>query len=580
MAELLSIPVAQLQLAADNPRKTFDDASIAELAQSIKTQGLLQPVLVRLLTPAKGKKAATYEVVCGARRTKAAQVAGLPELLCNVAELTDDQAFEAAVTENLQREDVKPMEEARAFAALIERGYTLQQLGDRFGKSHVHIWNRVQLAKATPELQEAIESGKIPLTYARELAKFPEHVQIEQAARESLGNWRSPAFYAESLLDNGENLKDAPFDIEKAGCASCEFNARVRKISDANICLNAEKYKDKVRALILEKIHPDRKNGAYIPVSPNYSHREAEAEWAGLLPDGVKIQETGYNKAFDIIESPDKPELEEIDREDYDSEHDYQIAMQDARDEYEEALLNYRDEYAAFSKKVDANPLRAIIVYGPRMGEMVWLEVNPGHEASVTTHLKPHDIDDIAAARAEITKEIMELAEQIGRNPVLASEKAYEVAREQINDLAMYKGIDSIDDQPALLDEEWDALYLHMVTERISFFPDNVRRAIMGKSYETFRFTPKQIEAALAVKQQLWPLAVRMFLKQSFQHVNGSSCSTQERYAWDKIAMALADVDYSEVAKVHDGYAAKLKKLKDRHSELVASLEKLKEVAQ
>jgi ParB/RepB/Spo0J family partition protein len=579
MAELMNLKPSQLVLAAYNPRKTFDHDSLNELAESLKSQGMLQPVLVRLFSPAKGRKPATYEVVCGARRTKAAELAGLELVPCNVAELTDDQAIEAAITENLQRQDVHPMEEARAFAALLERGYTLQQLGERFGKSHVHIWNRVQLAKATPELQEAIEAGKIPLTYARELAKFPEHVQVEEVEDKGWAYNRDPKQYFEKVMNHySVDLNDAPFRLSDVGCSDCPFSSDAMGFTSFELrCLNKSKYQAHVmeHVLAMSAEDPELKFVAFF-----HSHEKAVQLWQNRLPENRIILKLGWQYTFDFVQKPEMPVFEEPDADDYDTTEAYELAVRDAKLEHNLEVGQYLCDMDEYNQKLAAGP-RGIFMCDSRMGHVVPLQENLHSVASKYNELELLDgADENAGARAELSKEIIELAEQIKRNPILASEKAYEVAREQINDLAMYKGIDSIEDQPALLDEEMDALYLHMVTERISFFPDNVRRAIMGKPYETFRFTPKQIEAALAVKKQLWPLAVRMFLKQSFQHVNGSSCSTQERYAWDKIALALPDVDYSEVAKVHDGYAAKLKKLQDRYAELVASLEKLKEVAQ
>jgi ParB/RepB/Spo0J family partition protein len=569
MAELVMLSPAQLQLAAYNPRKTFDQESLNELAESLKAQGMLQPILVRQLSPAQGKKAAAYEVVCGARRTKAAELAGLTELPCNVAELTDDQAIEAAITENLQRQDVAPMEEARAFAALLDRGYTLQQLGERFGKSHVHIWNRVQLAKATPELQAAIEAGTIPLTYARELAKFPAEVQQQECENLPLSYYRDPQAYRNRLIERyGMSLNQAPFDLAMAGCASCEFNSVNRSLGKEAYCLAKSKYNELVRAHVLKIL-------SEIPsffklVARSYHLDVANKMWQGHLPEGRHIVPVGWLEAYEIVSEPQMPKFEAPDRDDYEDEANYAEALQEANEEHADDMQHYEAAMEDYKQEIKSCK-RAFCMYGDEIGTIVYLKETGRRDASV----KEEEVDDdLQAQRRELSLEIAGIASQIERLPELASEKAYEVAREQINDLAMYKGIDSIDDQPPLLDEEVDALYLHMLSARVSFLPDNVRRAIMGKTYGS-SFTPKQIEAALAVKKQLWPMVVRQYLKQQFQHINGSSCSSQERYAWDKIALALEDVDYNEVAKVRDGYAAKLEKAINRKKELEAALELL-----
>ncbi len=579
MAELLSIPVAQLQLAAYNPRKTFDEASIAELAQSMKSQGQLQPVLVRLLTPAKGKKAATYEVVCGARRTKAAQVAGLPEVLCNVAELSDDQAFEAAVTENLQREDVKPMEEARAFAALIERGYTLQQLGERFGKSHVHIWNRVQLAKATPELQEAIELGKIPLTYARELAKFPEHVQVEEVKDYGWRYNRDPKQYFEKVLNNySVDLDKAPFKTMASGCDTCPFNSEVMGLTkNESRCVNKGLYQAHVMEYILEMVaaDPDLKFIAF-----PYRHDDAVQLWKDRLTPNRVILKVGYQYAFDYVQKPEMPEYEEPDAEDYDTTEAYELAVRDAKREHNQEIGQYMTDMEEYNRKLAAGP-RGIFMSDTRMGQIVPLEENLHSVAAKNRQLEELDGDDHAAEKKAILEQIGNAKERAARMPKLGEEKAYEAAINQINELAIYKGIDTTDAQPALIAEEWDALYLMLLKEFDWKLPQNLRTALFGK-YSTFGpDEDKAIKKALALKDQLFPLLFRKLLQRDFQPSDGKQSSHLNRFAWDKIALSLEDVDYNQVSDVRYNYGEKLAKAKAKIAELEAAYALLeKEVAQ
>ena len=133
--EYRNIAIATLVESPTNPRKRFDEKTLAELAASFKTQGVLEPLLVRPLDESK------YEVVIGARRLKAARLAELQSVPVRVVKLTDADAIEAQVVENLQREDIHPLEEALGFKSLLELGepYNIAHIAARAGKSEAYI---------------------------------------------------------------------------------------------------------------------------------------------------------------------------------------------------------------------------------------------------------------------------------------------------------------------------------------------------------------------------------------------------------------------------------------------------------
>lgn len=159
--QILQVAVAQLRPSPFNPRKLFDPEALAELAASLRQVGVLEPLLVRPVAAADHTPC--FEIVAGERRYRAAQLAELAEVPCLVRELDDATALEHAVLENLQRQDLQPLEEAEGFAALIERGgYTVAQLAERLGKSVRHVYGRLALRKLAPELVEAIATGRLP----------------------------------------------------------------------------------------------------------------------------------------------------------------------------------------------------------------------------------------------------------------------------------------------------------------------------------------------------------------------------------------------------------------------------------
>lgn len=169
-ASVVSIAVDRLQAAPWNARKRFDAASIAELADSIKRYGVQVPLTVRSSGPGIG-----FEIVCGHRRYAAARNAGLDAVPCIVRELTDDQAREVGLVDNLQREDLPAMEEAEAYGKLLERpGATIETVAAALAKSPSYVGRRAQLLKAIEPVREALRAGAIEVGHALELARLDE----------------------------------------------------------------------------------------------------------------------------------------------------------------------------------------------------------------------------------------------------------------------------------------------------------------------------------------------------------------------------------------------------------------------
>jgi ParB family chromosome partitioning protein len=174
--EYRNVPLANLNESASNPRRTFDPAALNELAESIRTQGLLSPLLVR------PKGAQSYEIVAGARRYRAAQLAGLESVPVRIVELTDAQAIETSIVENLIRADVHPMEEATGFRALVnmeEPKYSIEQIAARTGKSPVFIAARLKLTELVPAVVDAFYRDEIGTGHALLLAKLQPAQQEE-----------------------------------------------------------------------------------------------------------------------------------------------------------------------------------------------------------------------------------------------------------------------------------------------------------------------------------------------------------------------------------------------------------------
>ena len=167
----------------DQPRKTFDEGSIQELAQSIEQHGVLQPLLVRPL--AEGG----YQLVAGERRWRACRIAGVKEVPVVVKELTDTETMEIAIIENLQREDLNPIEEAEGLQALIDKcGFTQEEVATSVGKSRPAIANSLRLLRLPEEVRDMTKNGDISAGHARALLSFDNEAMIYEVAQNIVSN--------------------------------------------------------------------------------------------------------------------------------------------------------------------------------------------------------------------------------------------------------------------------------------------------------------------------------------------------------------------------------------------------------
>ena len=180
--ELRNLPVERLKPGKYQPRTHMDQDSLAELAASIKAQGVMQPILVRAVNNTPG--AERYEIVAGERRWRAAQIAGLNEVPVLVRSIPDEQALAMALIENIQRENLNPLEEAQGLQRLIDEfGLTHQQAADAVGRSRPAATNLLRLLQLTAPVQELLMTGQIDMGHARALLPISSGQQVGVAQR-------------------------------------------------------------------------------------------------------------------------------------------------------------------------------------------------------------------------------------------------------------------------------------------------------------------------------------------------------------------------------------------------------------
>ena len=174
--EIVLINVDELMSNPYQPRKVFDEDALKELSESIKEHGVFQPIIVK-------KSVKGYNIIAGERRAKATKLAGLTQIPAIIRDFTDDEMMQIALLENLQRENLSAIEEAKAYKSIIESlRITQEELAKKLGKSRSHITNMLGLLRLPLSVQDMVLYGKISMGHARVLSKLENHSQIEDLA--------------------------------------------------------------------------------------------------------------------------------------------------------------------------------------------------------------------------------------------------------------------------------------------------------------------------------------------------------------------------------------------------------------
>lgn len=173
----IAIKISDIEPNREQPRKDFNEAALAELADSISQHGILQPLLLR---PILG---GGYQIVAGERRWRAARMAGLSEVPAIIREMSDSEVMELALIENLQREDLNPLEEAQGYRSLMDTfGFTQDEVSKTVGKSRPAIANALRLLNLPPKIQKMVNDGELSAGHARTLLSFENKDEMQKAA--------------------------------------------------------------------------------------------------------------------------------------------------------------------------------------------------------------------------------------------------------------------------------------------------------------------------------------------------------------------------------------------------------------
>lgn len=322
-ARLEDIALGDLRASATNPRKTFAPGPLQELADSIRAQGIRQPILVR---PKAGET--PFEIVAGERRYRAAKLAELALVPCLVSEMSDREAIEVQAVENLQREDLTELEEAASYQMMLDMRdeqtgapvYTAERLAERFGKERTHIYRRLTLLRLPEAGRKALEAGKLPATVAVYVARIPSP-EAQTAALEKIltpETQKGPLSAAETreliARDFMQGLKGAPFKLDDAEllpaagpCATCPKMSdncahlfspeEAEQFKKKKVCTDPTCYRAKLDALWKQRTAAAEAEGKIV-----LDEKQSRA----IFPDREEAGAMAYDSPYVFLS--DKPE--------------------------------------------------------------------------------------------------------------------------------------------------------------------------------------------------------------------------------------------------------------------------------
>lgn len=411
------IPLALIQPSGYNPRRSFDEQSLTELADSIRQQGVLQPVGVRRIPDTD-----RYEIVYGERRYRASLMAGREDIPAIIYDaLSDTEAEEMAATENLQREDVAPMEEAEAFRRLVESGrHDAQSLAVSVGKSVAYVRTRMKLTTLIPEIASLLDNDEITVGVASEICRYGGDIQKEVYDRHlkdglPYNSWRGmSASKVARMIESDFTTELCRYSFDKSECSSCPHNTcnllLFTEEGYSGKCANASCLREKHTAHLTEKAlsmlagHP---GAAFC----QYKYDTNEAVAARLADMGYDVEDVdGYPNRF-----PKEPAEPKRDR--YDTEEDYAEALEI----YSAGMQNYRERYAELLSCSEAGEITLCIWVGSKDVALGYKAVPVGQR------------EDGKASAVRIA----ELEAKDSRNKEIAIERTIEDTKKQILNAGM-----------------------------------------------------------------------------------------------------------------------------------------------
>ncbi len=368
--------IDQIDVSKTNPRKSFDVKALDELTQSIKEHGILQPVLVRPVNSSSHEPWEQFELVCGERRYRAAKLAGLEEIPVNIRVLTDDEAFELQIIENLERKDVHPLDEADAFKKMLDSGkYTIADIAGKMAKPESFIVQRLKLVDLIDAVRDDFIAGHLGIGHAILIARCDEFQQLDIHKNAQPHNGNNPIDYGtihelkETIEHESYLLSEAKFDLSDA------------KLTEACACDICPK-RSGANPLLFEDMQEDRCFD--VPCFDSKSDAFVEKEVARIISEGKNIPIlAAYSKPSDLVVTICK--------------------------QFEVPILKNYDEWSSYHRE-DWNLITGFVVSGGDTGKYLEVYVKPKVENETDA-----EAYSSTGSKAPISNEVRQLKEEISK---------------------------------------------------------------------------------------------------------------------------------------------------------------------
>lgn len=375
------LDITTVHPSADNHRKTFNDASLQELAESIREVGVLQAIAVRPHT------AGGYEIIYGERRYRASLLAGAKTIKATIYNnVTDDEAEDMSLSENLQREQVRPTEEAKAFKRLLEKGrYDMYSLVSRFGRSEKYIYTRLKLNELYQPIGELLDNETITISVAEEISTYEPNIQkdvyekhLKEDNRDSWAGYTLKLFkkYFEEYYTT--DLEQYKFD--KTECKACVHNAANYNLfaehNGCGHCTNRKCLDTKNAAFVAKETEKLLKSDPKLVIARPYYGGMNETALQKLDKKGHEIKELNYTvSAQSFPKAPEAPKQEQFSKP-----KEYEQAVHTFEQKNEE----YARKVEELNRKKEEGRIKTYVKVGQTEPELCYVEINKKETAPVT----------------------------------------------------------------------------------------------------------------------------------------------------------------------------------------------------
>ena len=375
------LDITTIHPSRDNHRKTFNDASLQELAESIREVGVLQAIAVRPRTEGG------YEIIYGERRYRASLLAGAKTIKAAVYNnVTDDEAEDMSLSENLQREQVRPTEEAKAFKRLLEKGrYDIYSLAGRFGRSEKYIYTRLKLNELYSPVGELLDNETITISVAEEISTYEPNIQkdvYEKHLKE--GNGEDWTGYTLNLFkryfEKYYTTDLGQYKFDKKECKSCVHNAANYNLfaehNGCGHCTNRKCLETKNAAHVAKETEKLLKSDPKLVVARPYYGSRNDMALQKLDRKGHEIKELDYNvSAREFPKAPEAPKKEQ-----FTQAKEYEQAVQT----FERRNEEYAQKVEELNRKKEEGRIKTYVKVGQTEPELCYVEIKRKEAAPVT----------------------------------------------------------------------------------------------------------------------------------------------------------------------------------------------------